>query len=390
MASNFQRVFLVAATLIAPALTPALAQERLDPAKSIKFDLRPDAPVHVVSFDAAESTVIPRGGALVIDLHLVAKLKNTSGNTIRSVTLLLLAQEATPGGKMSSSAASANVGPNETFDMQINGRLMRPAPPQPLAGPLVRVIVDGILFGNYDFYGPDKLNSHRQMLAWAMQADRDRKYFKQVLQSKGRTGLQQEMLDSITRQSERPHLDVQLTRAGRSTTSAASQTPDPQGQFAFLQIPDSPVRPTDGWAEIAGNEARAPQIHIQNTSSKSVRYVEIAWLVKDMQGQEFFAGSVPASDGELYLPPKSSARLLQDTSLRFYRDGGRKVDIRNMTGFVSEVEYSDHNIWIPKRETLQHSDLWKVIPPSPEELHLTDLYRHNNVDAVIRELSKLQ
>ena len=67
---------------------------------------------------------------------------------------------------------SFNVAPGETFDMQINGRLMRPVPLQAAVGPLVRVIVDGILFKNYEFYGPDRLNSHRQMLAWAMQADR--------------------------------------------------------------------------------------------------------------------------------------------------------------------------------------------------------------------------
>jgi hypothetical protein len=384
MASNIHRVFLLAALA---AMAPGMAQERLDPATSIKFDLPADAPLRVESFDPAESRVSSRSGALVIDLHLVAKLRNTSGDYIRSITLRLLAQESPAGGRTSKSFPIVNAAPNEVFTVPIDGRLMRPVQPgvQP-AGPLVRIIVDGVLFRNYEFYGPDRLNSHRQMLAWAMQSDRDRKYYKQVLQTRGVAGLQQEMLDSITRQSERPHLDVQLAARGRSTTSAAS-APDHVAQFAFLQIPESPIRPTSGWAEIDGNEARYPKIEIQNTSSKHIRYVEIGWLIKDTQGTEYLAGSVTPAEGELYLPPGRTARLLPDTSLRFSRKGGQAVNVQNMTGFVSEVEYSDGNIWIPKREDLKRSDLLRVMPPSFEEQHLTDLYRQN-IDVLVRELNK--
>ena len=383
MGSNIHRI---AGLAVIGFLAPALAQERLDPASAIKFDLKDDAPVRVVSFDAGDSRVSSRGGALMIDLHMVAKLRNSSGDYIRSVTLLLSAQEATTGSRMSSSVASANVGPGETFDMRIDGRLMRPV--QAGGGPLVRVIVDGILFKNYEFYGPDRLNSHRQMLAWAMQGDRDRKYFKQVLQTRGVAGLQQEMLDSLSRQSERPHLDVQLAARGRATTSAAS-APDHMAQFAFLQLPESPIQPTNGWAEIARNQVRTPKIEIRNTSPKSIRYVEVAWLVKDLKNQEYLAGSIPASDGELYLPPGRTARLLQDTSLSFTRNGGQPVVIQNMTGFVSEVEYSDHSIWIPTRESLKRSNVLQVMPPSFEEQHLTDLYRQpKGIEALVRELNK--
>src|SRR5690242_4148899 len=246
MANNFHCALLLAAIAM-----PVLAQERLDPASSIKFDLRSDAPIRLESLDPSESRVSTVGGALMIDLHLTAKLRNTSSDYIRGVTLLLLSQDATPGGKNSVSFPCINVAPQETFPVRIDGRLMRPVQS---GGPLVRVTVDGVLFKNYEFYGPDRLNSHRQMLAWEMQAERDRKYFKQVLQTRGMAGLQREMLDSINRQSDRPHLDVQLAR-GRSTTSAAS-SPDHIAQFAFLQLPESPIRPTNGWAEIARNEAR--------------------------------------------------------------------------------------------------------------------------------------
>ena len=360
-----------------------LGQERLDPATSIKFDLRSDAPIKVESFDSSESRVYSRGGALVIDLHVVAKIRNTSRDNIRGVTLLLAAHDSIPGGKMSTSV-SGNVAPGDVFDMAINGRVMRPA--QGAVGPLVRVTVDGVLFRNYEFYGPDRLNSRRQMVAREMEADRDRKYFKQVLQARGVDALKREMLESLSRQSDRPHLDVQFAR-GPSVASSAL-TPDRPEEFTFLQLPDSPIKPMTGSAEIARNLVRSPQVQVQNTSVKNIRYVEIAWLVKDTQGNRYYAGSLPAAEGELYLPPGRSARLLQDSSLRFSRNGGQPVEIQSLSGFVSQVEYADQNVWVPKRETLKNSDLLRVIPPSTEELRLTDLYSHKGMEALIRELNQ--
>jgi hypothetical protein len=385
MASKLHRIFLLSAVAaVAPGMAQVPELARLDPATSIKFDLPKDAPLQVESFDSSDSRVSSRAGALVIDLHVTANLRNTSGDYIRSITLLLQAQESPAGGRMSKAFPIINAAPNEVFTVPIDGRLMRPVQS---GGPLVRILVDGVLFQNYMFYGPDRLNSRRQMVAWAMQSDRDRNYFKQVLQTRGPGALRQEMLDSLNRQLDRPHLDVQLAARGRTTTSAAL-APNHIAQFAFLQIPESPIKPTNGSAEIAFNEARSPKIEIENTSKRHIRYVEIAWLVKDLQGQEYLAASVPASSGELYLPPGRSATLLQDTALRFTRKGGQPVDIQKMTGFVSEVEYSDGNMWIPKRETLQHSDLLRVIPPSPEEQHLADVYHRQSLDALVRELNK--
>ncbi len=384
MASSFHSVLLLAALAAAPGVVRLAAQEtRLDPG-SIKFDLHDDAPIRLESFDSSESRVSSRAGTLVLDLHINVRLRNTGRDIIRAVTLLLQAEQSAVGGKMMSAAPSMNVAPGELFSVGINGRLVRPL--QAGNGPLVRVNLDGVLFKNYEFYGPDRLNSRRQMIAWELEADRDRQYFKHVLRTHGVAGLQQEMLDSLDRQAKRPHLDVQLAR-GRATASS-SDSPDHEAKFAFLEMPDSPVSPQVGWAEITGNEARTPRIEIRNTSSKFVRYVEIAWLVKDSKGMEYLAGSVPASQSGLYLPPGRTAHLLQDTSLRFSRNGGVPVNIEGMTGFVSEVEYSDGSVWIPKRESLRQSDLLRVMPPSPEEQHLSDLYRKEGVDALIRELGK--
>ena len=58
--------------------------------------------------------------------------------------------------------------------------------------------------------------------------------------------------------------------------------------------PDAPVEPLDGLARISGNEARAPRVDVRNRSNQAVRYLEIGWIVRDQQGREFMAASMPA------------------------------------------------------------------------------------------------
>ena len=88
----------------------AMAQTgpKLDPASAIRFSLAPGAPVSVVSTDLGSSRVEARGGAMVLDLHAMVTLRNDSAQNIRGVTLLVLAQEMTPGGKGSVAVPSSS------------------------------------------------------------------------------------------------------------------------------------------------------------------------------------------------------------------------------------------------------------------------------------------
>jgi hypothetical protein len=349
-----------------------------DPHSSIDIKLPPDSPVALLSTNVRDSGVTQRGGALVIDLHMALSLRNSDSRTIRGITLLVTAQEVTAGGKASVAVPSLNVAPGQAFPVRIDLRLLRPL--QAGAGPLVQVSLDGVLFEGLDFYGPNRLNSRRSMTVWEMEAERDRRYFKSILASAGPEGLQREMLSSLARQDERPHIDVRMSR-GRSVTSVGE--PERMARFAFLKMPGAPVEAIDGWAEVAGNEARTPTIQVVNRSARPVRYVEIGWIVKDRQGREFLAGSVPAAEGDLLLPPGQTGRVLQDTALRFSRNAGEPVAIGSMTGFVSHVEFADGRVWVPGRKALS-----AVMAPSPEEQRLADLYRTKGVGAVVEELRK--
>lgn len=350
-----------------------------DPHSSIDIELPPGSPVSLLKTNVSDSGATQRGGVTVIDLHMALSLRNSDSRTIRGITLLVTAQEVTPGGKASVAVPSLNVASGEAFPVRIDLRLLRPL--QAGAGPLVQVSLDGVLFEGLDFYGPNHLNSRRSMTVWEMEAERDRQYFKNVLGSGGPEALKREMLDSLARQQERPRIDVRLSRGGRSVTSAAE--PERMTRFAFLKMPDAPVEAIDGWAEVAGNEARTPTIQVQNRSTRPVRYVEIGWIVKDRDGHEFLAGSVPAAESDLLLPAGKSGRVLQDTALRFSRSAGEPVSIASMTGFVSNVEFANGRVWVPSRASLP-----PAASSSPEEQRLADLYRTKGLSAVMDELRK--
>src|SRR5205085_5301516 len=103
----------------------------------------------------------------------------------------------------------------------------------------------------------------------------------------------------------------------------------------------------------------------------------------------FMAASDPASaPSELYLPPRQTARVLQDSSLRFTRNAGEPVPISSMTAFVSQVEFDNGKIWVPARESLQNLQLLRVHAPSTQEQWLLDLYRKKGLNALVEELNK--
>ena len=370
----------LAVALLAMALPLAGQETTLDTSSSARIDFPADSPLTLISTSMGESRATARGGAVVLDLHMTLTLRNAGVRRVRGVTLLITAQEFAPGGKGSVARPCIDVAPNQEFTVPVDLRLVRPV--QQGAGPLVRVQLDGVLFDDLGFFGPNKLNSQRAMTFWEVEAQRDRAWFKQVLSAKGDAGLRQEMLASMGR----PRLDVAVIRSGRAVGDMVPAA-DRVAQFAFLKVPDAPVEALDGFAGILGNEAHAPRIEVLNRSSKAVRYMEIGWAVKDKDGVEYVAGSVPGSPASMLLPAGQKTSLLPDTTLKFSR-GGKPVDIQSMTGFVSQVEFADGKVWVPSRESMKSSPLLRVLAPSAEEQRLADLYAKKGLAALVADLNR--
>jgi hypothetical protein len=351
---------------------------------SFQVNLPHNSPVTLVGMDTGPSRATMRGAAMVLDLHMALQLRNDGGGRIHGITLRVVSQEVAMGGKGSVTIPSLNIAPGDVFPVRIDMQLVRPT--QVAGGRLVQVDLDGLLFDNLSFFGPDRLNSRRYLTACELEAQRDREYYKRILAAGGKEGLRQQMIDSLKRQSELQPLTVKVRRGGPVVTSAAVGS-EHLAEFAFLQLPDSPVEPVQGWAALAGNEARAPRIEVKNRSAKPVKYVELGWIVTDAGGRQYMAGSLPSSEPSLFLPPGQSARILQESSLNF-SSNGQPVNVRKMTGFINQVEFADGKVWVPNRQTLDNPVLQKVLAPSNEELRLSNIYLKKGLDGLVDELKK--
>ncbi|MBS1855209.1 MAG: hypothetical protein JST11_07575 [Acidobacteria bacterium] len=372
---------LAAVAFLGAGLLPA--QDQPLPQNAVTINLPDNSPLAFLSSTYSDSRATARGAAMVLDLHMSLTLRNTTPNRIHGVTLRVVTQEATLGGKGSVTYPSLNVGPGEALPVRIDMQLLRPS--QAIGGPLVQVDLDGVLFQDLSFFGPDRLNSRRTLTACELEARRDREHFKRVLAQGGVEALAREMRDSLARQAEAGQLAVAVSRAGRAVTTAA--IPEHTEEFAFLQFPDSPVEPLKGSAVLSGNEARAPRIEVRNRANRAVKYVEMGWIVSDSSGHRYMAGSLPSADRDMTLAPGQTVPVLQDTTLSFTAKG-RPIQLQRMIGFVNQVEFSDGRIWVPNRDSLANTSLLSVLPPSPEEQRLSDLYRRKGVAALITELSK--
>ncbi len=357
--------------LLAASLAGSLTAADVRP----RIDLPKDSPVAVLSYDPSGSSETARGGAFLVDLHASLSLRNSTTRRIRGITLTVTAQDVTPGGKGSITIPSLDVGPNESFPAHIDLRLLRPA--QASSGVPVVVGLDGVLFDDLGFYGPDKLGSRRTLTVCELQARRDRRYFKTLLAEGGPQRVQNEIVGMLQRQTGRPGMDVQMVRGGRATNADGERPVE----FTFLKLPDSPVEPLQGMARVAGNEARAPSLEVKNRSDRSVRYLEIGWILHDRGGRDYLAGAVPA---ELNLGPGQRSQILKDTTLKF-----PALSIEGMTGFVGTVEFTDGTVWIPSRADLADPALRSVMGPSPEEQRLVQLYRKKGLNAVLEDLKRL-
>jgi hypothetical protein len=362
----------------------ALAQETVLPNTAIKINLPKDSPVAFLTLDPRDSRFTARGAAIMVDLDALLTLRNTGANRIHGITLRVVSQEVAMGGKASMCIPRLNIAPGEVFPIHIVQHLVRPT--AFASGPLVEVTLDGVLFQDLSFYGPDQLHSRRDMIAWEMEAQRDRNYFKQVLTRGGRMALQQAVLQEMARIQDRPQLDRPVMLRGPAVASAATTIPEHMERFAFVAFPDSPVEAVDGTAVVMGDRVGAPHIEVRNRGTVPVRHVEIGWLVRDPSGQRYLAASVPSSQPDLQLAAGKTAVFAQDTSMKISRNG-QPLNVQGMSGYVSQVEFADGKVWVPTRKNLDETVLRNILPPSAEMLRLTDLYR-KGLDALIAELNK--
>jgi hypothetical protein len=378
--STWSRPNLTPVVLLLAASAAVWAQESSANA-SLDVKFPKDSPVSVVSVDPGDSRGSARGGALVLYLNSTLMLKNTGHGHIRGVTLLVRANDFTAGGKASITVPSLDVPPGKTFPVRIELSVMSPL--QQTASPSVEVNLDGVLFDDLSFYGPNQLNSRRAMTVWEMEARRDRRHFLALLEKGGPEALQNEILASMKRQAESPQMGLRVRRMGRATNQDAGQ----RVQFAFLNLPGAPVQQVSGFAEVGRNEVHMPRVEVHNTSKRAIRHLELGWILRDGRGRDYMAGAIPA---DVTLNPGQRTTIIPQSNLAFTESVGKPLNIDGLSAYVSNVEFADGTVWVPERSALSDPLLNKVLAPSAEEGRLVAIYRKKGLKALVDEMKRLK
>jgi len=345
----------------------ALSGQSPDAARSFKVNLPQDSPLALVSADWGSSRATARGGAMEVEIHSTLQFRNASPRRLRGVSLLVLAQQVAPGGKASVTVPALDVAPGEQFPVRVDLALMRPLA-APTSEALVEIGLDGVLFEDLSFYGPDRLKTRRMLIAWDLEARRDRRVLLAALKSGGPEALRAQLI-TILAKAGQAQGDL---RAGRSLP--ATNAPEAPVELAFVTQPGAPVELLNGVARLAGSEARSPKFDILNRSGRTIKFVEVYWLLRSQGGKTVPAGSLPA---EVALRPGERSTVARNGALRLDQP------IEGLTGFLNAVEFENGEMWIPPRA----GDGPMAAVVSGEERRLAELYRRKGLDAVVQQLN---
>ncbi len=344
-----------------------------------------DSPVLPVSFSLGPTTFRPRGVSMALDLHASLLLRNTGNKPISGLTLRVEAQDLTPSGKGSVTVPSLDVLPGEVFPVRIDMELLRPFNVAKTDRALVQVSLDCALFSDLSYYGPDKLNSRRALMVYELEARRDRRYLAKLVAAGKWSELREELNFGLQDLSPE-QLGLELLRGGRSAESRVQPV-----SIGAVTFPNAPVQPLSGAARILGNEVRGRQIDVKNTSQKTVRSVEMGWIVRDERGRDFVAGSDPAA---IELSPVQTGTMTEPATLRFSHPSGQPMMIGALMAFVNDVEFADGKLWIPSRADIDEATsdpmLRRALATSPEQQRLEDIYRRKGISGLEEELKKMQ
>jgi len=361
-----------------------------DPARAVNVEIASDVPLSLVSQDLSKTKIQVMGALMVVDLNCRLEVRNDSGRFLRGVVMGVVTAEHSPGGKASVAVPSLNIPPDGTTDLSVDLKLVRPFPPT--SEHAVNINIDGALFTNLTFRGPNQFDSQRKLVVWEKEAERDRAHFKSLLASGGRAQLETAIQASVQRQQQRPRLQAELEQQLRKliTTGQPLARRERRVEVSRHDFSEAPLEIVSGSALVEGSRVISPEVTVKNRSPKPVRYYELGWLVSDGSGVHYNAGLVPVPTDRSQLAPGAEASTRSQRSFVLNRDGngGGGFSIGSMSGYVRNVEFEDGSVWIPTRRDLESSSLDRATPVSVEEQRLTQIYGRQGVGAVIAELAQ--
>jgi len=351
-----------------------------DGARWIDFEFPADSPVLVSSFSLGPTRAHVLGSSMALDLHALVVLRNTGTKPIAGLTLRVEAPGLSSAGKGSVTIPSLHAQPGDSFPVHIDMQLRRPFSTA-VNSAVLKISLDCALFSDLTAYGPDTLGSHRALMVYELEARRDRQYVAYLLATGQLAELRRELNFGLQ--------DFSPLQLGLALFQDANHrlSYEPAMQIGAFSFPDAPVQAVGGAARVEHNQVNISHIRLFNRSRKTVRSVDMGWIVRDEQGRTFVAGTLPATT---QIGPVATATTSEPETMRFSRPGGEPMSIAGLVTFVNAVEFADGKLWIPTRADINAATadpiLRRQLAASPEQQRLADIYRKKGLAGLEREL----
>ncbi len=383
MSTRLSCVLLALAALAAPSAAQ-VPSPWADPADAFAFQAAAETGLELVERDFSRTVISVRGPAAVVELRCRLTLANRGSRTVRGVTLAVRSAPGLPGGKALVTAPSLSAAPGDLVSVDVSLRLVRPLPS---AGePLAEIAVDGALYADLSFRGPDAMASRRRLTLLELEARRDRERMSATLAAEGPEALRAQVLAVLERQAADSGLEVRLAGGDGRTVSPALQASMRPLELAFVDLEGAPLEVFGGSSRVAGSAAASPALEVRNRSGQAIRDFEIGWLVRDAAGRRYAAGAVPSSGRPL--PPGGVGGVAEQRVFELSLRSGESFEIAGVSGYVRRVELADGAVWTPTREALEEAALLDVEPISSEESRLAAIYRGQGLQGLLNELAR--
>lgn len=378
--------FLAALVVILALGSQAPAAPDSDPsgvARWLTFDFPHDSPVLPVSFAMGSSTAKIRNTSMVLDLRASLVLRNVGTKALSGLTMRVEAPDL-QSGKGSVTVPSLTVQPGETFPVHLDMEIQRPISAGRTSTPsLVLVSLDCALFADLTSYGPDQLHARHMLLVYEMEARREREYLAVLLHNQEWAKLRDELNFGLPDSAPRS-LGLEFIHGPLSSMMSPKSF-----SVSPVVFSGAPVQPIGGGAQVVGNEVRSSYVELRRTSNRSVRSLELGWIVRDDHDRDFVGGSIPVT---LSTDSVQSVKITDSAALRFSNGIGQPMVIGALRAFVNDVEFTDGKVWIPSRSDIDEATsdpvLRHELSNSPEQQRLSKIYRLHGTVGLAEELKR--
>jgi hypothetical protein len=153
----------------------------------------------------------------------------------------------------------------------------------------------------------------------------------------------------------------------------------------------APVEVVGGGALTTETALIGPHVLVKNNSTKRIRSLDIAFVLRDERGHEARIATLPA---QLALDVGQTRVLQQRATVLLSRAKGQPVLVRSLGAFVADAEFDGGSMWIPSREDIDHATdslvLRRALADCPETERMAGIFRRAGISGVESELKAYQ